>query len=357
MLSDLIRWLGPFGAEDRAPVDVDVQVRTLPPTAGYDRSMQAHVYAPKTREPRGAIMVVHGLHPLGPNDERLARFLRRLAGSGLYVWAPALNEYMALKLDERVIAGLARAMEAMIDRPERPKTKIGVFSISFGSLPTLRLAANPAFHEALGGVVLYGGYGDFQATMRFALGSDGRPRDPLNPPAIFINLARELEPTLTGLEQVETAWRDFTLRTWGRPEMKRPDKMGPIVEELAARFTGAHRDLFLLGCGVGEGGLERCEKAIAKVAARYAFLDPRPMLATVRCPVTIVHGVDDDVIPFEQAHVLAAALGPHTRVRSYLTGLYGHTGAQKPTPTALAKEATALVQMMRALVQSCTLPW
>ena len=354
-MADLVRWLGPFGDPERAPDDVDLQVRTLPPNTTYDRPLQVHCYKPSRRAALGSLIVVHGLHPLGPNDERLARFLRRLAASGISVWAPALNEYMALRLDEGVIAGLARTMEAFAEWPDRPRTKIGVFSISFGSLPTLRLAANPAFADVLGGVVLYGGYGDFVATMRFALGADGRPRDLLNPPAIFINLGREMDgapPT----DALEIAWRDFTLRTWERPEMKDPSRMRVVVDELAQRFTGAEREFFLLGCGIGDGGLARAEAAIAKVAARYHYLDPRPHLTRVRCPVTIVHGVDDDVIPHEQATLIRAALQPHTRVQMYLTGLYGHTGAAKPGPRALAKEAAALLGMMRALVATATQP-
>ena len=50
-----------------------------------------------------------------------------------------------------------------------------------------------------------------------------------------------------------------------------------------------------------------------------------------------MHGTDDDVIPFEQSHALATRL-TNADVHVHITGMYGHTGAQRPPLSALAQE-------------------
>ena len=58
--------------------------------------------------------------------------------------------------------------------------------------------------------------------------------------------------------------------------------------------------------------------------------------------------MDDDVIPFEQSHALAAQL-TNADVRVHITGLYGHTGAQRPALTALGKELITMIRVLRVL--------
>ncbi len=342
--SKLLYWLAPVGAEARHPRQLRVSAHVLPPTEGYRREIHVQAYAPAGR-PLGRVLVVHGLHPRGPLDPRMDRFCRQLAGGGLEVWAPALPEYLALQLDPEVVPALARVAQAFA----REGPRFAVFSISFGSLPALRLIASSEFRGSIGGAVIFGGYADFRETMRFALGSDGQPRDPLNPPAIFINLAPHMEGVPARLERVLEAWREFALRTWGKPEMRLDRAFVAVAETLAATLDERERELFLLGCGLREGGLVQAEAALDRVAERFVHLDPRPHLASVHCPVTIVHGAGDDVIPWQQADLIAAALPPTINVRRYITGMYGHTGARSAGPVGLVREATKLVAMLHSL--------
>jgi predicted esterase len=64
--------------------------------------------------------------------------------------------------------------------------------------------------------------------------------------------------------------------------------------------------------------------------------------------VDLVHGVDDDVIPYEHSHALAAGLTA-ARVRVHVTGMYGHTGAARPPLTTAAKELVTMVRVLRVL--------
>jgi dipeptidyl aminopeptidase/acylaminoacyl peptidase len=87
--------------------------------------------------------------------------------------------------------------------------------------------------------------------------------------------------------------------------------------------------------------------ALEKFDARA--LDPSPYLPRVKCRVDLVHGADDDVIPFEQSHVLAGKLVNAASVHTHITGMYGHTGAHRPPVTAIAKELLTMIRVLRVL--------
>ena len=75
-----------------------------------------------------------------------------------------------------------------------------------------------------------------------------------------------------------------------------------------------------------------------------------PHVARVRGRVDLVHGTDDDVIPFEHSHDLAKRL-VEADVRVHITGLYGHTGSQRPKLSALAQEMATMVRVLRVFAR------
>jgi pimeloyl-ACP methyl ester carboxylesterase len=171
-------------------------------------------------------------------------------------------------------------------------------------------------------------------------------RDPLNQPVVLMNLLELIEHEREERDQLIAAWRRYVESTWGRPELKARERFVAIAHELAPGVPAAVRELFLIGIGAVPGAWDLAVPALAQFDARA--LDPTPYLPRINTRVELVHGVDDDVIPFEQSHVLAAQL-THADVRVHITGLYGHTGAQRPPLTALGKELITMVRVLRVL--------
>lgn len=336
-IGQLARWLGPWADSKRAP-----QVATEETSEG---GMRVRLYRPR-RAPRATYLIAPGLHYAGADDPRLDRFCRILAAGGHLVVAPFIPSYLALTPDAQAIADFERAFLAL---PRWSAQRPVIFSISFGSLLAFALAARHG--AALDGLVIFGGYAEFHETLRFCLTGEvasGRAaaRDPLNQPVVLMNLLEHLEPRCSDPAAVRTAWRTYVERTWGRPEMKHRAR---FTEVAAAVDVAAHvRALFEIGVGVTPGAAELALPALTRFDARA--LDPTPYLAQIRGRVELVHGTDDDVIPFEQSHALAAQL-VHADVRTHITGLYGHTGAQTPRLSAAAKELRTMVQVLRVLAR------
>ncbi|HEX5062461.1 MAG TPA: hypothetical protein VFV99_23980 [Kofleriaceae bacterium] len=362
-LITLARWLGPWADATKAPtVDIvdekvgDIRVRVFrrrgakaaeaARDVGDDHRHSAPV-ATALRPPRGAttFLIAPGLHYAGPDDVRMDRFCRILAASGHHVVAPFVPDYLALTPNARAISDFAKVFDAL-----PAGTKPVVFSISFGSLLAFALAAERG--DAIDKLVIFGGYADFHETMKFCLTgevSTGRQatRDPLNQPVVLMNLLEHIDHHQHTRDELVAGWRSYVERTWGRPEMKARDRFVAVAHELAPSIPDAVRELFLIGIGAQPGAWDLAVPALAQFDA--TALDPTPYLSRITNRVELVHGMDDDVIPFEQSQVLASRLVNARSVRVHITGLYGHTGSQRPPLTALGKELVTMIRVLRVL--------
>jgi pimeloyl-ACP methyl ester carboxylesterase len=340
--------LGPW-ADARTP-------RNVSRSAIVCGSTRAYVYAPSTVA-CGVYLVLPGLHFLGPDDPRLDRFCRILAASGFWVVTPFIRSYRRLLLDETAIADGRDAFAAARALAERERLPVpAVFSISFGSRLALDLASRP---EPPHTVIVFGGYAEFIPTVEFAITGkthfDGAThaleRDPLNSPVVFLNVMRHLE--IEGdRERLAQAWLAMVHRTWGRMELKRPGLRDPIAHEIAASLPQNLRRSFLFGCCLEEGYLPWLGAALERGKSDLAFLDPSEQIENVRCPVVLVHGRDDDVIPYVESIKLSRKLPAARLARLHLTGLYSHTGSAAMTLAGSVRESITLVRMLHDMARA-----
>lgn len=333
----LARWLGPWASPTKAP-----RVATR-----EDRldDLRVRLYEPK-RAPNRTYLIAPGLHYAAADDPRLDRFCRVLCAAGHLVIAPFIPSYLTLTPDARAIADFIRVADAL---PRWSQQRPTVFSISFGSLLAFALAAErPDLAERL---VIFGGYADFAETLKFCVTGSVRSgreatRDPLNQPVVLLNLLNGIPHDPAHRAALEAAWRAYIERVWGRVEMKAEGRYQAIAHELAPGVPEPVRELFLVGIGARPGAWQLAETALPRVDV--SALDPGPHLAKVHGRVELVHGADDDVIPFEHAHLLAERL-PNADPRVHVTGLYGHTGASFGKLLALPRELATMIRVLRIL--------
>ncbi|MEB2313353.1 MAG: hypothetical protein OZ921_12840 [Sorangiineae bacterium] len=372
-LAALLRWLGPWASERALPAGVARETWLVregqlhgfrahragaPPRAGAVSRLEAYVYHPRGA-PRGVYLIAPGLHFLGPDDPRMDRLCRVLAAAGFVVVAPFLPAFVDLDVRPDAPDDLERFARATAER-FRSAGRPTIFSISFGSWPALEVAAR--LDDAVDGVITFGGYADFGAAVRFCVDGVMRARsgdvrlahDPLNLPALFLNLLPHLalEGDTSGLA---SAWRELVYRTWGKMELKVPGRLEPYWRELAPSVPAPHRQTFLVGAGAEPGAGELAERALARAGAGFDYADPTAAMMRLTRPVVVCHGRDDDVIPWNEARKLERALAPRVPTRLHLTGLYGHTGAGRPAAGALAREAATLLGIARALAHGSAL--
>lgn len=351
-------WLGPW-----------MPALKVPPGVSCERIQHTHngrtatvsMYRPLGRAPRGALLVAHGVHFLGAIDPRFDRFCRVLSRSGWLVAAPFMSAYRDMIPDETVPKDFAVGLDALRQQPDAPATRPGVFSISFGSMPAIHLAADPRYADQIGGLVVFGGYADWTATLRYMI--DGfvpnQPHDiqsnPLNRPVVFMNILPFLADRPPDQAALIDAWRLYVHNVWPDPEMRHVENHGPVAESIAQTLAPPLRRLFRQGCGLEPGGDAIAVETLQRGDGRLAsLLDLRPRLDAIRCPVTLVHGVTDDVIHHSQVDVLGSGMANASRLRRLRTGLYGHSSTDRPSAPAIVGELKSLYWTLDGIARAAT---
>ena len=325
---------------------------------GPNGPMRAWILRPEDRAPSGRLFVIHGLHFLGPEDPRLLRFLSAVAASGVEVFAPFIPTLLSLSLDEASVAETEAALRAATADPS--DGPIGLFTISFGSILGVRMMLTPEFQEKTEALMVFGGFCDWKDALRYSITdrdtrADVVPPDPLNQPAIYMNLVADMEAAPEQTHRVHDAWLAYIKATWGDPTMRDRARFEPIARRLSQTLEEEERALFLRGCGLAPGAREEVEGALVRANARLNWLDPQAHLARLRCPLYIAHGADDDVVPVHHAEAMASAATSCPRVTQAVTGLYGHTehvglsGLLKRGPEAF-RELRTMMGLLRAIV-------
>ena len=142
-------WLAPLREE---PVVEELSI----PTGGTP--LLADLYRPAA--PRGALLLVHGLSPMGRRHPELVRLARLLAGHGRLVLVPHFRSLAAFRLSGREVAEVRTALGALAER----SGSIGVVGFSFGAGPALLAAADvPDLVLAAS----FGGYAELRNVVRF----------------------------------------------------------------------------------------------------------------------------------------------------------------------------------------------
>lgn len=354
--SRLLKWMGPWASSTAMPERVTKRVTKIPAQKPGQKELEAWIYTPKDHPPFGAVLIAPGLFPDGPEDRRLDRISRIFADAGNLVLTPFLPDYMSLRITPAVIEDTDRAFGTLLEQPDLPAgIRPGVFGISFGSLPALRLASAPHRAKQVGGLLVWGGFADWRETMHFAFTGEVNGQrlaeyDPTNQPVVFMNIIDRIpggvpvEPEL-----LIKGWRKFVLATWGKPDQKA--RFQEVAREIAQELPEAGREFFLIGCGAVPGGYELCKQLLAE-AQGGDFLDARPHLKGLQCPVCLIHVRNDDVIPANQLDKIVAAVPPGVNLTTYLTGSFQHDGARGKGGGKLSPEFFREMQSMAGILLS-----
>ncbi|MAA79555.1 MAG: hypothetical protein CL916_09870 [Deltaproteobacteria bacterium] len=314
-LFTLLRWLGPWTNQKRVPNGVQRdEIET------HDQDFRLWVY--DTPRSKGALYIVPGLHHEGPEDPRLDRFARVLAKAGITVGVPFLPTSMGLVMKPDLCTEAQKGFQAF---QEHIKKKSGVFGISAASIGALAIASNEQNQGSLSGVMLFGGFSNWQEALLFAASDDDiLAKDPLNIPVIFINLWEHINIPVQDEALLLQSWKKFIHQTWEKEDMQSIEKHSVVAFQLAEQVHHDDRNIFLQGTSVEPGGDEIIKEVLKNGLHGYDWLNPEPHLENLCAPLFLTHGRDDVVVPYLQTYELQSKAPPHTP--AYITGFYDHTG-------------------------------
>lgn len=321
---------------------------------------------PSPSRPLPSWIVLHGITRPGRRHPALIRFARSLAASGASVLVPEIPEWRELALAPEVtVPVLRRSLATLEARPEAADRPPGVVGFSFGSPQALLGAGEPSLDGRLAAVVGFGGYCDLERTVRFQFTGEhewrGRKRrlrpDPYGRWVIGANVLPWTDGR-RGAHQVAGALHRLAADAGDRQAPAWEPSLDALKLDLRRSLAPSHRDLFDLFAPPSDrepdpaGSRSLIPELVRAARAHSPRLDPGRMLGSLPCPVHLLHGRDDRLIPFSETLRLQEALPEDARVHATVTRLFAHSGGSRARGIRIVGEAWRFARALAGILGS-----
>lgn len=303
-------------------------------------TLRAVAYQPYHAKGRG-ILLVPGVHADGIDEPRLVGFAREIAAQGHPVLTVELPDLKQYQVTARTTDMIEDAAAWTMRRPEYTGRdgRIGMMGISFGGGLTIAAAGRVAIRNGVAFAMSFGGHSDLPRTLHFLLTGiqpDGTTRAPhdYGVAIVTLNMADRLVPPAQAppfreaiLAFLDASRLELIDKTKAAAEFARAQALETALAEPARTYMGYvnARDVTRLG---------------PLLLPRLGELGGDPALSPARsdppsCPVFLLHGTDDNVVPAIESTLLADDLREHGRtVRVLLTPLITHAEVDKASTAA-----------------------
>jgi len=268
------------------------------------RERRGDLYLPENI--RAALVAVPGAVPLAKDDPRLVAFATTLARAGFAVLAPEMPGFRQLRVHPSDKRDIADAFAWLVSRPElAPGGRAGLFAFSYAVGPALLAALENDIRDKVRLVVGLGGYHDLSRAMRFFTTGwfehDGHWQRMAPDDTGKMVLLYASQPYLENGSDRGIVDRMVALR------MRDPAAdLSPLAAELSRPAQAVHA----LAANTDPA---RFDELLAQLPeAMRADLDrlnlARHDLKLLKARLFLVHGKNDNLIPWPESLALAAAV-------------------------------------------------
>jgi pimeloyl-ACP methyl ester carboxylesterase len=250
-----------------------------------------------------AFLIIHGVNPTGKNSLDLIRISEALAQAGYQVFVPDLVEMKKVHLEPEE-AGRIKSVFQWIGRD----AAIGCFS--YGCGPALVAAADPDIRSHVRFALAFGGYFDIREALEFAI------TGPESKIGYLKWVYLKANSDLVESESDRTSLQEIAKQGLGESvQDKRFEVLSPAGKSLLEIFSASAPDEFRARLNAGPESIKR----------RLDALSPSRFISQIRAPLILVHGINDPVIPAQQAIEFAnAARANDLDCSVTLLRMYGH---------------------------------
>ncbi len=308
-----------------------------------DRELVLRVYRPRGGFER-TVLIAHGVHYLGIHDERFMDFCRRIAQAGFAVVTPDLEDLKSYDLKGRSVFDLQTAGKWILGQPDLMASaddgKFSMMGISFGGGMALSAAALPDLRDKVSAVFSFGGHGDLDRTISYLVTGEGE--DGPGSPHVYGQavLMRKLAPRLVPASEIEDFRAALDAYLQGRED--------EVIDQLE-------------NCGTATGQLlDHCLERRASVLAeklspliRKGEFDKilSPVQGPVpACPVFLLHGARDNVVPPSEARAVQQWVRSSTQVEAIISEQVIHVEFSDDLPSP--GEVWALASFLTSFLES-----
>jgi fermentation-respiration switch protein FrsA (DUF1100 family) len=262
--------------------------------------------------PRAAIVVVPGAVPQGKDDPRLVAFATTLARAGFAVLAPEITGFRQLRIRPSDSREIADAFAYLVNRPElAPEGRAGIFAFSYAVGPALLAALEEDIREQVRFVVGLGGYHDLPRAMRFF--TTGWYEQAGKWHSITPDDSGKMVLLYSSLDYLADGQKDGSLSDRLIFDQMVELRSRSRQTDLTSLATGLSSDGQAVYALAGNTDPERFQELFARLpAAMRADIErlnlARHDLKPLKARLILVHGRNDNLIPYPESLALAAAV-------------------------------------------------
>jgi pimeloyl-ACP methyl ester carboxylesterase len=259
--------------------------------------LRYRTYTPQDVQNPGGVVLLHGVHHLGIDDPRMWNLARALAGAGVLVMTPELQDLADYRVTARTIDMIGDSAVALSNRMHH---KVGVMGLSFAGGLALLAADRKEFGDSMGFVVAIGAHDDMSRVARFFAANiiatpDGRETPFQAHEYGALVLAYSHLEDFFSSRDIPTARESLRQWLWEQPEaMKTAAALSPEGQR-ELELLLHHRDQLR----------EALLKEITLHKEEMEAVSPHGHMAQMHTPVFLLHGAGDTVIPSSETLWLA----------------------------------------------------
>jgi pimeloyl-ACP methyl ester carboxylesterase len=284
------------------------------------REYKALIYRSTRMKPTKALILAPGISELGCYHPKLIAFSRFLAEQGLLVIAPDIEEFRNFQISAEPINQLLLWFNEAetIDGKDKP-LKAGLAGISYSGTLALIAAAKPGIRDRVAFVVSVGPYYNLmRCTEQWFSIKPGDASSESHPPKLYAragNYARWVI-MLAALDMLPTDQDRIFLKNTLHNLLLQKNIPKPVQE-----LTSEGERWYKLATAAKPADSELVRAIKEHLTPRlYRQLDPEPVLHELRCPVFLIHGAYDDLIPSTESLQIHQSLADsHLFISPFLT--------------------------------------
>jgi dienelactone hydrolase len=278
--------------------------------------LRYRLYIPQNVRNVGGVVLLHGVHHLGIEDPRMWNLARALAGAGVLVMTPELQDLADYRVTARTIDVIGDSAVVLSTRMQR---EVGLIGLSFAGGLSLLAAARPEYAPKIGFVLAIGAHDDMGRVARFfAANMIARPDGTQSTLAaheygVLVLAYAHLEDFFTpgDIPAAREALREWL---WEKPDAMQAAGKLSLAGQKEFDELLHHRELLR----------EALFKEITLHKDEMEAVSPHGHMAALHTPVYLLHGAGDTVIPSSETLWLAKDVPPQELKASLVSSALVH---------------------------------
>ncbi|MDF3818699.1 CocE/NonD family hydrolase [Leptospira sp. 96542] len=268
----------------------------LPPEShflGGSKKWETDIYRPK-RKPKGTIVTINGLAPLGHKDPRFIQVNKAFAESGYIVVCPYFKDICEFKISKGNVNDISNFLEYLLEFKEKYSMteNVAVFAPSFSGGLSIIALTNENLNGKISSLMTIGAYSKVDELIKY----------------LFENQETDEYGRMILL------WNFMFLALGNKPKLKETIKVAildnyykndpPTYWKIYNQLNSKDKSIFDSVKNSPKYRMDLWKKIVSKGGKHKKLLEELNVLSKVnllKVPVTLIHGKYDDVVPNNQS--------------------------------------------------------